>query len=479
MNPRERVLAGILIAFILLAGGGGLGYMFYLKPLKERETRLAALRDEVEKKRAEVQQVQRDLPKLELWKNLSLPADPDLALREYERFLSQMLRESGFEPTKTTIKPQRAAEVRSSPSAQAKGPGYSRLTFNVQTTAALGKVVRFLERFYDTALLHQVRGLTLTYTVDSAKTGDLRVDLTIEALVLPAPETRARPAAYAVAGTAAWAARFGKAVPPGGPAREPGDYLAVADHNIFLGPPPPPAEVAVDRTQLTNFILLTGITQGPNDAEASFNYLYNGKRPRVWQEPGYDTFPILEDSRGRVVVEGAVLGMDERDLYFRVQLAVPRESGRFRSRDQDRWSRPDDKTLEMLVQKQAVDVDEVERVYQIGRPYWEQLDREEVVDVRGADFTFRWNLVSGQVLSSDDRTVTVLVHEKYCAYTSTSGSEGRFRRRTEPHQGYFAWHVGDNLDKAMASPLGEEQVKKLQKAATASPPPGPADEARR
>lgn len=473
MNERERALTIILLVFILVAGGGSLGYFLYWKPLQEREGRLAILREEVRKRREEVQQIQRDLPRLELWKNQALPADQNLALREYERFLAEILRESGFEPGKFTIKPQRAAESRAATGAAGKsqaGPGYSRLTFTVQTNAPLNKIVAFLERFYHTSLLHQIRGLTLTRTTDSSRTKELRVDLTIEALILPAPESKARPAAFAVLGSGVWAARFGKAVTPGGLAVPLRDYAAVAANNIFLGVAPPAPVVEgppVDRTHLTNFILLTSITQGEEEATASLNYLYNNKRPQVQCKPKPDTFAILEDSRGRAIIEGAVLGMTERDLYFRVQLALPREGGsRFRSRDADSWSRPDQQTLGDLVRSEVVHPDEADRVYQISKSSWEQLDREELVDLRGANFTFRWDLLSGQVLRSDERTVTILVNEKFCAYASASGNqEGRGRRRMEPHAGYFAWHVGEPLDQAMAAPLDEEQVKKFQKTA--------------
>src|SRR5262245_51854239 len=231
MNPRERILTIILITFILIASVGGLGYVLYFKPLQERDARLAGLRKSVNDRKEEIQQIQRDLPKLEVWKQLSLPADPDLALREYERFLSELLRESGFEPGKYTIKPQRLSDVKTSAAAQAKGPPYTRLTCQVQSPVALGSLVKFLERFYHTSLLHQVRGLTIKRVTGSSTSGELTVDMTIEALLLGNPESRGRPAAYAVTGMGVWAARYGKVAVPGGLADPPRDYAAISGQN--------------------------------------------------------------------------------------------------------------------------------------------------------------------------------------------------------------------------------------------------------
>jgi hypothetical protein len=473
MNPRERILAVVLLLLIVVVGGGFLGYLFFRTPLREKEARLATLTQDVEKSETQLRQVQQDLPKLTRWQQISLPGDLDLARREYERFLTEMLRESGFAPGSYTVISPKTTEVKTSAAAAKKSP-YTALTFKVQAPANLGQFVTFLERFYHTTLLHQIKNLVLKRDTNSTRSGQLLVDLTIEALVLTGTQGKVRPVAYAVLGTAAWASRTANRLGTNGLAVPPRDYREIADHNIFLGPPVVAAAepVVTDRTEYTRMIFLTGITLGSDQSEASLFYRYNNRRQTVRPERGQDRFPILQDSRGRTLVEGVVKRLDERDLVFQVQMAVTEEATFPRRPDAERWNRPDKITADALVKAEAVKTEELDRVYQIGRAYWDLLDREGLVTVRENAFAFKWDLVKGRVLSTDDRTVVIHLDEKYCAYAGLAQGAGNpfRRRRVEPHAGYFACHVGENLDEALTTPLPQDKVNELLKTAAA---PGP------
>ncbi len=476
MNARERTLAVVLLVLIVGIGGGFFGYVLYLSPLRDRDNRLNTLRADVEKKEGEIRQIQRDLPKLERWQQLSLPTDQELARREYERYLIDILRESGYAPGSYTVTPPKTVDVRMT-AAAARKAAYTPLAFKVKMPTNLTQLVGFLSRFYGTTAMHQIKTMTVKRNTTSTQNGLLDVDLTIEALVLTGPQSKVRPVAYAVAGAAVWAARPANRLGTVALADPPRDYTLVAAHNMFLGPPQaPPSDTVVDRTETTRLTYLDSITVGPDLSEASLRYRHNNRSMTIRAE---STFPILEDSRGRPLVEGVVMRLEERDLIFRVRLVTASGNSFRRSPDPERWSRPDKKTMDELAQSKAVTAEETERVFQIGRDYWERLDREGIVNVRGQDFAFRWDLVCGKVLRTDDRLVIVKVNEKYCAYGSLArAGGGPFKpRRVEPHEGYFAYHVGENLDEALGTPLSEEQVTELLGVA-ASPKPERKEEGR-
>ena len=93
----------------------------------------------------------------------------------YERFLFDLLRRSGFAAIKVTPTP---ADRKGGPILTGKTPAYTKLSFAVQGQSSLAGVVRMLQDFHRTPLLHEVRSMTLKKG-PSAK-GDLDVNLTVE-----------------------------------------------------------------------------------------------------------------------------------------------------------------------------------------------------------------------------------------------------------------------------------------------------------
>ena len=367
MNSRERFLTYLLLGLVCVFAAVALGYFFYWSPLQAREFRLKTLREDWEKRDGEIRQIRQALPKLERWKQLSLPADLDLARREYEGYLTDLLRDSGFIPGTFTVTPPRAAESKTAAAGTAKGPNYTRLKYTVSAPAALGQLVTFLERFYRTNLLHRIQGLNLKRGTGSAASGQLTVELTIEALALGNPESRIRPVTYALVGSLPWAARMANGpVATSSLAVPPRQYAAIAANNIFLGPPPAAPRQVTDQTPVTRSIYLTSISLGPEGALASLHYQHDFDERRramrsVTVRPDSDanTFPILEDNQRRTLVEGVVLRMDERDLFFRVQLAA-RQAGR--RQDQEGFSRADAATVQALLNDKIIDPEEKDRL---------------------------------------------------------------------------------------------------------------------
>jgi hypothetical protein len=180
MSQRERTLLIAVVAVGVLVGGWFLVNQFYLSPLQQRDKRLAALKAEVDKKTKEVEEKRLGRRQLEEFRGRSLPADATeklanpnaLAKSEYEKYLRELLNESGF-PASRTITAQ------SSPTMDLGRPGAKEtflvpLTFVVEAKheppRADGKgsrgvevatLEKMLDSFYKSPLLHRIQSVSI------------------------------------------------------------------------------------------------------------------------------------------------------------------------------------------------------------------------------------------------------------------------------------------------------------------------------
>jgi hypothetical protein len=332
MNPRERLLAMIILGAVVLGGGAFLYHRLVLEPLQDRDDSIALLKEENEQKRERIQKVLADRPKLERWRQLSLPGDADLARREYEKYLRDLLRKSGAEAEKFGVI-SKPGDSRSSPVVPGKGPVYTRLAYTVSGPANLKSLVQLLEQFYRTGLLHQIKTISVqrpAVTGTQQPSGELDITLAIEALSLS--DVKSRPSllpgidprllALEVVtnlrggpggvATVPWAIGTAGPLGPRILADPPRHYAAIAGKNIFTGRAPGPAN-EVDVTQLVH---LTDITRSDNGSEAC---LHNGQTKtdiRLGLDGAYQTFRIL-DSRGELRVQGKVVRIEDREVIFR------------------------------------------------------------------------------------------------------------------------------------------------------------------
>src|SRR5262249_13011431 len=134
--------------------------------------------------------------RLARWKQLSLPSDIDFSRREYEIYLNDLLRDSGFNPGYSVVpkSPEKSSLVLAG-----KGPAYTRLPFVIVARASLANLVEMLDRFYRTGLLHQIRSLgiqRLTTTGPQAQQAqqvqqaELDIHMTVEALIVAGADNR-------------------------------------------------------------------------------------------------------------------------------------------------------------------------------------------------------------------------------------------------------------------------------------------------
>jgi hypothetical protein len=339
MTKRERFLAGAVLIPLVLGGGAFLFNLFFLDPLASRRRSVDTLRGDVARKQERIKQVLADKPKLERWKVQSLPGDTDTeqfssTRRMYSRYLRDLLADCGLGEVR--ISPGKP-DTRNSPMLAGKKPVYTRLTFTVeQARGNLDSLVYFLERFYQTGMLHEIKQLSVvrprTRTADQ-QADDLDVHMIVEALVVNGTEPRTylpyvdrrllaidtlnnlRGGPFGLGMALLTAGPTGSHVPTV-LAPQHRQYEDIVAKNVFY-----PKEVgAQDDIDVTQYYYLTDITDNDQPAhghehEAVLYDRADNKTQHLRSSRGFSDFKI-RDSRGEVLVSGTVLKLGERDVYF-------------------------------------------------------------------------------------------------------------------------------------------------------------------
>jgi hypothetical protein len=341
MTVRERFLAIVVLGFIVLAGAGLMISQFIWSPIRNRNHRISEIKSEIEERRDKIAQIQALKPKFEGWRQISLPADLGFARLEYEKHLRELLLHSGFEGNSTTVIPSRGADPKSNPTLPGKKePIYTRMNFTVAADGELADLVDFLERFYRTPLLHEIKRLDirrpLTALIDTGpqrqNANILHIEMNVEALVLAGADKRKQllPAVdWNLAGvdvlTSLCSSPTGlimllSGIGPTGPLGPPilaapvRQYGSIAAKDIFFGPTV--VEQVAEKVDATEHVYLTDITHTGTKAEAFLYDRYNNSKTRLRASAGFDAFRI-RDSKGETLVQGKVVRIEDRDLIFR------------------------------------------------------------------------------------------------------------------------------------------------------------------
>ncbi len=334
MNSRERILAMTVAAAVLLVGGGFLVYQIFLGPLYAKDASISNTRVDIEKKRKELHQAQQDHIRLERLKQLSLPGDVNRATREYETFLRDILVKGGFDGNHVHITP-RSTETRRAQLMGKKQPIYTPLLFAVDATGKLSSLIKALESFYRTGLLHSIKGITVDVPPvrDAEQRADeLTIKLEVEALIVTGADNRgyllpnidrrlvAIDAVTALRGGpaglawATWALSPTGLSGPGVLATRERKYASIAGKNIFIGNPTEDRPEIIDTTK---YVYLTHIVQGDRYHEAYFYDRFNARQRQVRNQPGLNQATISDTSGDSFITIKAVQ-IDPRDLIFSV-----------------------------------------------------------------------------------------------------------------------------------------------------------------
>jgi hypothetical protein len=327
MNSRERLMSFLLILFIGLAVAGFLGYQFILGPIQEANTSIAELETKIEDMELREAKLQKDTKQYEIDRKMSLPADVDLARRQYGIQLESLLRKSRFVANTIKVTP-RPVDAKTVPVLGPKKPAYSKLLFDIQVSGELANLVEFLELFYKQPLLHQIKSMTVQRPTSNNErrrnSTNMEMTIIVEALVLDKAEARATlapvPSGFNMLGGGGGAYSVGQVGMTSGqgapyqldpvlatPTRT---YAAITGKNIFFGPPPKEPVVEkefVADPDFSPFIKLVAITNDTGKMTAEFFDLYNNQ-----------DYKIIQDADGAIKVES----------FYRVQgnkkLILPR-----------------------------------------------------------------------------------------------------------------------------------------------------------
>jgi hypothetical protein len=481
MNARERLLAILVVALVIVAGLGVVFYQFFLSPYQTKKANLAQLEKQGKAKEERIAEIAAQRPQLERYRQESLPADLDVAKREYQRYLELLLRNSGFAQVSIA---DRKVGGRSVPTLANKTPVYTPLGFTVTGRATQESLVKMMEGFYRTGLLHQIKTLSVarprTAQPGQGRT-ELDVSLTVDALVVQGADKRTTlmptrdkrlVAADAFAamswgptglGAVLWAAGpYG----PSGPrvlAEPERDYSALAFKNIFFGPPvrqaAQPNQTQVEALRFTTLNEITFSFGASGRRTAMLYDVSANDKMRLKMLGGFNTFSLVRNSQGTTLVHGEVVKIDERSLVFRVGLNAsdPEDKPPYYT-DKEKIYRLSDKDLEALVRNNTVRSDDASRVFWVDKGRWDYLIADKMVTVVGRAFAFRWDLVKGYVLSDDGNAVILRVDDKYCAYRYDENS-----RPQAAHEGYCTLRIGGSVADALRTPLKDGEINEIKK----------------
>jgi hypothetical protein len=520
VNPQNnRVLVTLLCAGLGI-GALLLFYNLFWGPLQEYNRRIEELAKANDEKEAVIMQIVRDQKKLRAWRWLSLPGVENLrkvkgvppnpaedrksafawARNRYSEYLSDLLKSHGVA---YDVSPQSEPQQpdRNIPEVGAGIPVYTALRFRVEGRGKLANIVKMLEDFQTTPLLHRIRNLTIKQAggtgAKASASEPLTVSLVIEALIVNGAQKRgdnlyAEPPMTIAGGLLAvprqpgaglallpWYKFYAAAVRA--PKRT---YTDIALKNIFEGkppyyqpPPPPPPDIARATPDLLTYAYLTDVTiVTSTDTEilpsmrATVYYRNSEQAIKLRKLPGWNSIPLLKSGELSTVAWGQVVRIDTRGVVFRVKVfardpAEEPEKLRFKKADAIYSLYKTD--VEALVKAKVIRTEDAPYTFKVPVNYWEGMIRDKVVRERSGRFSFQYDLIRGQVLKHADSSNFVLIRldERYCSFQDNEKELGPVR----PHYGYCRLPVGENVTTGLLTPLNDSEVRELQQRVAQAP----------
>lgn len=177
MQKREKILATIFGAVIVLWLGMPVINSTFIEPIESRNQQLKALNQSIDQQEEKELELLRSAKQLGVWVKHSLPPDEHDAQRLYQEWLKDLAQLSGISDLK--LSPGRRIR---------EGKTYIAVQVSLEGTATYQQMSHFLFHFYQTDLLQNIIGLDLKST-GTGKSDRLEFKLTAEGLAL----TKAKP----------------------------------------------------------------------------------------------------------------------------------------------------------------------------------------------------------------------------------------------------------------------------------------------
>jgi hypothetical protein len=170
MTQREKILAAVVLAVLLLLGSKGL-WGRYRDLVDQRQQELHTAQQQLADANVGLRRGQRALERLAAWQRQSLPADRESARSLYRTWLVERCEQAGL--AVDDVQPSQ----RSISTAAQTAIGYTLIA-----RGTVKSTITLLYEFYRSTMLHQITRLQIRPAGDASQ---LSVTLTVEALILP------------------------------------------------------------------------------------------------------------------------------------------------------------------------------------------------------------------------------------------------------------------------------------------------------
>jgi len=173
MNSREQTMVIALGGVAALFAGRWLVMDVVLAPIRERQTKLERVEEELEQKQFQSVQQQSALESLRKWKLSALPADQNggNASVLYKGYLVDLLQKAGLKNPNVTALPIR--QVRNA---------YATLPFSISAQCDLAQLSKLFYEFQRTDLLHAIKMIDVRPQITNDKIEHLDAKIDIEVL---------------------------------------------------------------------------------------------------------------------------------------------------------------------------------------------------------------------------------------------------------------------------------------------------------
>lgn len=177
-KQRERILMAAAGGLVLLLGAQ-FAFQKYTTARQFRQAQIDALRDQISERELVSARGARAADRIAEWERRSLPADLELANARYGEWLLGLVRDARLQ--RPNVESTRHLAVSQTVGGKNEVI-YHVLPFSVRGRGKVEDVTRLLYQIYRAKHLHQVQRLSLKPT---EKEGELDINLSLEALVLP------------------------------------------------------------------------------------------------------------------------------------------------------------------------------------------------------------------------------------------------------------------------------------------------------
>jgi hypothetical protein len=338
-GQRKVYLIGGTIGLFVVLFGGFLFIRGLWDGLDDKDQQINALTTTKSNNATKLAVLGRDKRLLDQRRATSLPPDDEIVRTSYGNFIRAMGRRSRLQIQRVND----GGLAVQAPSTAKNAKFYTPYTFTVTAKGTLGELVSFLQRFYETNLLHQIRKISITTVAAKGESKEgspkvesrLNITLTIEALsmtnapardyLLPRPDvnvaaveslaalydgpTGVATALWLVSPTGTYGARK---LAASYPKHDDRDYSRVVIKNPFLGLEK--VVIGVDRKVLLS-IQLASITSDSAAAEALLRNVKTKSKIRLRTESPYDKLEVKDD-KGNMILRGKVKAIGEKQVEF-------------------------------------------------------------------------------------------------------------------------------------------------------------------